>query len=890
MKVRRWLAAGAAVAGAATAVDLACSVLPDIQPNVCGNSIVEMDAGEQCEPIQGDANTCYRTDAGTRACHFMCSATLPCQPGWGCGADGVCRTPDPQAGAVTLVSPATPGDFVELQLADFDGDGRLDVVSRGVGATTIHFFDDSGHVAATAGPLNLVRGRATTLANGSLASLVILDAQISIGSQGYYVAGTGVAAWRGQSDRTLAPVLFTSFPIQGVADSTILAGQVHAGGLFGDDEILVFSQGPFGGKGSAGLAYVSTTAGYEPMAYIDASPDASVQDIPIVRFSQNPCDSVVIGFRGDQTATSYRACDVDGGPNVIPGDASADVSTGPFPPTTITFKKPMAGAPNKIVALDVDGDGQLDLVTGHPAGGAVQIAYGSDAGSFDASVLPIVGAGSPVLAAGFIDDDGTGPNALDVVFPGGILLTNFPAYKLPPSLTLQDAYVLDLNKDAHQDVVGVSGAGIDVWVGTGTPLMNHRLYAMPSINEARIGDVDGDSYPDIIVGTGAKNAQISVLYGTPGGFPEDPVSIGAVTDLHHISTGRFTWFFGDVPDAVSSIIITAGSSSQPNSLVVIPIQGHATRQLVSPLVLSPSASGSPENPFANPQMPLGGGVGSLLSFDASTYTQSLVALTTTPGLFDGGVLRPVNVEVTPNGEIFNAQLVQQPTGLNLPVDYNGARGVGVTTADIAPGVPGDEMVAVVPNEDATGTITVASLGKAGWTTLFQQSFTGAARRAGATTDAGTQNNATVFPVNPKHARLHDDTNEDVVIVHTTDPGTYAQSAMTVFFGDGSGKFTSSWTSPPEANIYAAAPINALGLPNQRQVAVVTDKGLEIYASTTCNGSPCMQSVKRYVGLPQLEFSGVVDMTAGDVNGDGVDDIVVATRSQLFVLLQVPAIR
>src|SRR5207253_7954877 len=118
MNVRRWLAAGGAVAGAATAVDLACTALPDIQPNVCGNSIVEMDAGEQCEPIQGDANTCYRSDAGARACHLMCSATLACPAGWGCSADGVCRTPDPQATAVTLVSPPTPGDYVELELGD----------------------------------------------------------------------------------------------------------------------------------------------------------------------------------------------------------------------------------------------------------------------------------------------------------------------------------------------------------------------------------------------------------------------------------------------------------------------------------------------------------------------------------------------------------------------------------------------------------------------------------------------------------------------------------------------------------------------------------------------------------------------------------------------------
>jgi len=60
---------------------------------------------------------------------------------------------------------------------------------------------------------------------------------------------------------------------------------------------------------------------------------------------------------------------------------------------------------------------------------------------------------------------------------------------------------------------------------------------------------------------------------------------------------------------------------------------------------------NPQNPFADPQMPLAGSVGSLLSYDTSTYTSSLVTLTAPPGSFDGGVLRPVNVEVTPsNGE------------------------------------------------------------------------------------------------------------------------------------------------------------------------------------------------------------------------------------------------
>src|SRR5690242_4310412 len=90
-----------------------CAAYDPIQPNTCGNGVVE--DGEDCDVVGGpDA-------AGCVACRWSCASTT-CPEGWGCGRDGECRQ-----GTGTYKERGAPSDedVSEFVLADLDGDDRL---------------------------------------------------------------------------------------------------------------------------------------------------------------------------------------------------------------------------------------------------------------------------------------------------------------------------------------------------------------------------------------------------------------------------------------------------------------------------------------------------------------------------------------------------------------------------------------------------------------------------------------------------------------------------------------------------------------------------------------------------------------------------------------------
>src|SRR6476659_5576450 len=83
---RAWLVA-LAIAPALSA----CSTLPDVAANACGNGIVE--PGEECDGDASAAGGTCGTD-GDNACHFVCADGGPtCPTGYACGTDGRCRAP-----------------------------------------------------------------------------------------------------------------------------------------------------------------------------------------------------------------------------------------------------------------------------------------------------------------------------------------------------------------------------------------------------------------------------------------------------------------------------------------------------------------------------------------------------------------------------------------------------------------------------------------------------------------------------------------------------------------------------------------------------------------------------------------------------------------------------
>src|SRR5262249_1604557 len=120
----------------------ACSNLDALATGVCGNFVV--DPGEDCDTYPSastDSGPVCRPAGSIGQCRYDCSASpSQCKPGWGCGSDGICRGPSGPFEEKLLSN----GDSFALELGDFDGNGRNDLLSAEVSSITLRTFDDSG--------------------------------------------------------------------------------------------------------------------------------------------------------------------------------------------------------------------------------------------------------------------------------------------------------------------------------------------------------------------------------------------------------------------------------------------------------------------------------------------------------------------------------------------------------------------------------------------------------------------------------------------------------------------------------------------------------------------------------------------------------------------------
>ena len=152
---------------------------------------------------------------------------------------------------------------------------------------------------------------------------------------------------------------------------------------------------------------------------------------------------------------------------------------------------PIGRAPFGLVAVDLDGDGSLDLAAANALSDTVSILLNNGAGVFPSAVTHPAGDGPWDLAAG------------------------------------------DLNRDGVPDLVVTNAESLDVSVMLGTgagALAAHRRFAANTIpvfpgNVAlAVGDLSGDGFDDVLLSNGA------VLAGTGDGDLREPVQFNLVSN------------------------------------------------------------------------------------------------------------------------------------------------------------------------------------------------------------------------------------------------------------------------------------------------------------------------------------------------------------------------
>lgn len=251
-----------------------------------------------------------------------------------------------------------------------------------------------------------------------------------------------------------------------------------------------------------------------------------------------------------------------------------------------TFKPavnyPILRLPWSIIAADFNADHNLDLAV--TDSGSVSVLLGNSNGTFQSAVNYPVGAGTQGLAAGDFNRDGK----LDIVTAintGGVsaLLGNGDGtfQKAVTSTGVEQPSPIaaaDFNRDGKLDVaVGVFaggvGPGIRVMLGNGDgsfqpPSFSFRLDNTPT--DIRLGDFNGDGYPDIVSAGIFRGNNLQILLGKGDGTFQDAGS--QISGVGGLSVGVADFNRDTRPDVsivvdsqVSVVLINATPGNPENA-------------------------------------------------------------------------------------------------------------------------------------------------------------------------------------------------------------------------------------------------------------------------------------------------------------------------------------
>jgi hypothetical protein len=251
---------------------------------------------------------------------------------------------------------------------------------------------------------------------------------------------------------------------------------------------------------------------------------------------------------------------------------AADLLYGP------PVRYPVGAQPRSVAAVDVDGDGVLDLVSANLGDGSISVLRGEGGGAFGPATSIAVGPSPTTVSVGDLNHDNdpdlavttapTAPAAPAVVV---LLGTSGPSFAAPVAHQLaQNALggtVADVNADGHLDVIAVDPFGMSVLIGAGDGSLGAaaRQPVGTFLASVSTGDFNGDNDPDLALGQFAGQALVllggpGASFGTPTGFtagltPNYP----AVGDVN--GDGHLDLAVADLSSPNVSVLLGAGNGS-----------------------------------------------------------------------------------------------------------------------------------------------------------------------------------------------------------------------------------------------------------------------------------------------------------------------------------------
>ncbi len=526
---------------------IACKKMDDIKTGLCGNAVIE--PGEDCDSFPNGEGTSCVPPGKENECRLSCIAAddgekPKCPQGWGCGLDGICRV---SSGSYALVGSATPVGAWSARTGDFDGDGKKDVLTLGPSdpmgkvRTRIHYFNDQAEISDS--------HTMTTLMASPLVVNLKSDASDDL------VSGVhGIVSWNGSVDRKMLPSATSSIDFKTKNVRIIPINVSSSSGRY-SWTMFIRADSEVG-------TIIDTNGATENIRLGDAELFNSLVSDPAktVRLNESYCPSFILAFKGEKKISVFTPCYV----SETGLEWNSDLGQ-----ITISLSDPVeSGA----AFTDINSDGFVDVIASvkTDSGNKIRIGYGNDIGihfssSPDAIYIPDDQLSSEFWSLTNVEtqeaadvtslplESGWFGNSFGISFVFPTLMyvdanDSDPYFEgIPEYITVNErehgawssAIISDINADWLGDVIVSSSEELDIGVFNLGWTINDR-YSIPTLGPVShmiVTDVDGDSLNDIVYSqtslTGGRDA-LFVSYGQPLKAPTAPIKFAEFDSVAQI--------------------------------------------------------------------------------------------------------------------------------------------------------------------------------------------------------------------------------------------------------------------------------------------------------------------------------------------------------------------